>query len=64
MCGVAGIARFRSSDDSSLRDVMVNVLEHRGPDEQGAFDSVEEGVALGMTRLSIIDLDGRPPADV
>ena len=58
MCGIAGISRFRSADDSALRDVMVKVLEHRGPDQQGAYDAAEEGVALGMTRLSIIDLAG------
>jgi asparagine synthase (glutamine-hydrolysing) len=58
MCGIAGIARFKSADDSSLRDVMVKVLEHRGPDEHGVYGSVDEGLSLGMTRLSIIDLAG------
>ena len=58
MCGIAGIARFQSADDSSLRDVMVKILEHRGPDERGVYGSVEEGLVLGMTRLSIIDVAG------
>jgi len=33
---------------------MGGVIRHRGPDDEGVF--VDEGVALGMRRLSIIDL--------
>jgi len=33
---------------------MCEVIRHRGPDDEGVW--VEEGVALGMRRLSIIDL--------
>jgi asparagine synthase (glutamine-hydrolysing) len=33
---------------------MCEVIRHRGPDDEGVF--VDEGVALGMRRLSIIDL--------
>ena len=33
---------------------MCDVIRHRGPDDEGVW--VEEGVALGMRRLSIIDL--------
>jgi asparagine synthase (glutamine-hydrolysing) len=35
---------------------MVGALRHRGPDGQGVH--LEEGIALGHTRLSIIDLAG------
>ena len=35
---------------------MVETLRHRGPDEEGI--EVSEGVALGMRRLSIIDIEG------
>jgi asparagine synthase (glutamine-hydrolysing) len=39
---------------------MCDVIEHRGPDDEGYF--VREDVALGMRRLSIIDLaTGRQP---
>jgi len=54
MCGIAGILSHQA--DSSLRqhiDQMVNSLIHRGPDSQGRF--VDGPVALGHTRLSIID---------
>ena len=33
---------------------MCDVIRHRGPDDEGVW--VDEGVALGMRRLSIIDL--------
>ena len=37
-------------------DAMVETLYHRGPDEKGC--RLKEGVAMGMRRLSIIDLAG------
>jgi asparagine synthase (glutamine-hydrolysing) len=37
-------------------DRMCRIISHRGPDDQGTW--VEGGVALGMRRLSIIDLAG------
>jgi asparagine synthase (glutamine-hydrolysing) len=35
---------------------MVDTLRHRGPDANGVWTDAEAGVALGHTRLSIIDL--------
>ena len=35
---------------------MATVMTHRGPDGHGAF--VDDGIALGHRRLSIIDVDG------
>jgi asparagine synthase (glutamine-hydrolysing) len=37
---------------------MCDVIVHRGPDEAGYLDRPEDGVGLGMRRLSIIDLAG------
>src|SRR2546428_1321749 len=58
MCGIAGfINTERSRDDAEqLIDRMCQIIRHRGPDDQGTW--VGEGVALGMRRLSIIDLAG------
>lgn len=58
MCGIAGfIDRNRSRDDAKqLVDSMCRVIRHRGPDEQGVW--LGDGAALGMRRLSIIDLSG------
>jgi len=63
MCGITGfIDQWSTSDvcDADSRaatlDSMCRVIRHRGPDDQGVM--VEPGVALGMRRLSIIDLAG------
>jgi asparagine synthase (glutamine-hydrolysing) len=53
MCGIVGIVSKQGR--GSIRD-MTDALAHRGPDGVGYFES--EGVALGQTRLSIIDLAG------
>src|SRR5712691_344370 len=59
MCGIAGYAGRNPPDDAVLRR-MCDALRHRGPDEDGYLTG--EGVALGMRRLSIIDLTtGRQP---
>ena len=60
MCGIAGFIdreRRGASDAAGRRallDRMCRVIRHRGPDDQGA--TVGERAALGMRRLSIIDL--------
>ena len=58
MCGIAGfIEREKDapvSEREILLDRMCRIITHRGPDEQGA--TVEGRAALGMRRLSIIDL--------
>src|ERR1700733_14025329 len=59
MCGICGIAgRDRSApalEEARLR-AMTDAIVHRGPDECGT--QIEPGVALGMRRLSIIDVAG------
>jgi asparagine synthase (glutamine-hydrolysing) len=58
MCGIAGIVGGATAP--ATLDAMLAALDHRGPDDRGAH--VGDGVALGMTRLSIIDLvTGRQP---
>ena len=58
MCGIAGFIDVERSRDNAeqLIDSMCRVIRHRGPDDQGVW--VGDGVALGMRRLSIIDLAG------
>ncbi|HEU5002998.1 MAG TPA: asparagine synthase (glutamine-hydrolyzing) [Actinomycetota bacterium] len=55
MCGIAGYAGAQVPDRARLK-AMCDVIAHRGPDEEGYF--VGDRVALGMRRLSIIDLAG------
>ena len=57
MCGIAGVIS-RRSDDLALIDRMTDTLEHRGPDDRGTATFEQHGVALGMRRLSIIDVAG------
>ncbi len=55
MCGIAGIINFKNSPvDPSLIRSMTTAMAHRGPDADKFF--VENEVALGHRRLSIIDL--------
>src|SRR5438309_7475157 len=61
MCGIAGFFVNGGSVDGrpTLRR-MTDSLRHRGPDDEGFY--VDESVALGVRRLSIIDLEtGRKP---
>ncbi len=57
MCGIAGVAAL-GNEPVSLQQVqrMCDAIMHRGPDDAGYF--VDAGVAIGMRRLSIIDLHG------
>jgi asparagine synthase (glutamine-hydrolysing) len=59
MCGIAGFAgRHHSPDIAGEVRAMCDVIVHRGPDEAGYLTREEHGLALGMRRLSIIDLGG------
>jgi len=56
MCGIAGLAYFnkdRRADPGVLKS-MADVIQHRGPDDEGFF--IEQNVGLAFRRLSIIDL--------
>ena len=55
MCGIVGFAASGQLRAERLPLAMA-ALQHRGPDGHG--ESVEGQVALGHTRLSIIDLEG------
>jgi asparagine synthase (glutamine-hydrolysing) len=54
MCGIAGYwTRGEKADAARLR-AMCGSIRHRGPDDEGAH--LDGGCAIGMRRLSIIDL--------
>ncbi len=53
MCGFTGFTNF-IKDDGTVLEKMMNRIVHRGPDSAGKF--IDEDVALGFRRLSIIDL--------
>ena len=55
MCGIAGFyLRNQAAQISDIR-AMCDAIVHRGPDDEGVH--VEGGCAIGMRRLSIIDLN-------
>ncbi len=54
MCGIAGFTHRKGPSDPQRIESAVNTLVHRGPDQQGVFQS--SFVSLGTARLKIIDL--------
>ena len=56
MCGIVGFVKKEGSIDRSILERMNAAIIHRGPDDDGFY--VDHNAALGMRRLSIIDLAG------
>ncbi|MEO7986435.1 MAG: asparagine synthase (glutamine-hydrolyzing), partial [Gemmatimonadales bacterium] len=58
MCGIAGVVPLNGGmpADGMQLGAMCATLIHRGPDDEGC--DIRDGVALGMRRLSIIDVAG------
>jgi asparagine synthase (glutamine-hydrolysing) len=56
MCGICGVYENNRSKfvDPYILKRMLRIIEHRGPDAEGAY--FDKGFAMGMRRLSIIDL--------
>ncbi len=57
MCGISGWINLKSRvapQDRAVLHAMCERMKHRGPDSEGLW--LEKDVALGMRRLSIIDL--------
>ncbi len=67
MCGITGFWNPSRTSEREVRaalDPMLDVLDHRGPDERGSRLYVDQGLAMGHTRLSIIGLDcGHQPIE-
>jgi len=60
MCGIAGIIDPTHSTAPHVLAAMLDAIRLRGPDEEGQH--IEPGVAMGMRRLSVIDLStGQQP---
>lgn len=58
MCGICGIYEYKSGDEvqPGILEDMLQSIFHRGPDEDGTL--IDGNLAIGMRRLSIIDLSG------
>ena len=55
MCGIVGFIDKEKNKNDIIKK-MADLIVHRGPDSDGYY--VDDDVALGFRRLSIIDLDG------
>ncbi|HEX4601155.1 MAG TPA: asparagine synthase (glutamine-hydrolyzing) [Gemmatimonadales bacterium] len=53
MCGICGVV---GAVDPGVLERMTDTMVHRGPDDRGLF--CDEGIGLGVRRLSIIDVGG------
>ncbi len=60
MCGIAGVlsANINQNTSSTIQH-MTAALNHRGPNGNGTFINQTQHIALGHTRLSIIDLSNQ-----
>jgi asparagine synthase (glutamine-hydrolysing) len=60
MCGICGVVQLggpsRPVVDQHVLERMTDQLRHRGPDDCGYYAA--PGVALGVRRLSIVDVEG------
>src|SRR5437773_12328677 len=60
MCGICGIIQIggepRRVAAPGVLDRMTDAMTHRGPNDRGTYEA--PGVALGVRRLSIIDVEG------
>ena len=55
MCGIAGIINNSDKRVEEIIHKMTDAIAYRGPDDSGYL--IDDNVALGHRRLSIIDLD-------
>jgi asparagine synthase (glutamine-hydrolysing) len=60
VCGICGAVQLRGRPGRVLTDEtldrMTDAMTHRGPNDRGTYSS--DGVALGVRRLSIVDVAG------
>lgn len=55
MCGICGFLGFQNESREAILEQMMNKIIHRGPDSDGKY--INDDVAFGFRRLSIIDLE-------
>lgn len=55
MCGICGFTGAQQSDMPIVKK-MCDIMAHRGPDGEGQY--IDDGIAFGHRRLSLIDLAG------
>lgn len=63
MCGIVGWADKNEHPPKEIVQKMCDILTHRGPDDNGLYESSDHKIILGHRRLSFLDLTsaGRQP---
>lgn len=63
MCGISGMWSCGSLAPTPAVEAMTSALHHRGPDSRDVWSGADGAIALGHTRLAIVDLSeqGRQP---
>jgi asparagine synthase (glutamine-hydrolysing) len=60
MCGICGVVQVGGEPHELVSpeqlDAMTDIMTHRGPNDRGTYST--SGIALGVRRLSIVDVDG------
>lgn len=60
MCGICGVVQLDGVPGAvigaEVLEAMTDVMTHRGPTDRGLYEA--PGVALGMRRLAILDIEG------
>src|SRR5690348_630242 len=58
MCGISGFYsnQYSAEEMNNVIKKMTDVIQHRGPDDEGAWVDPKMGIALGFRRLAILDL--------
>lgn len=58
MCGVSGFLLSSQFSNAALQSLQSKIaaIKHRGPDDSGTWFDEKQGIALGHTRLAIVDL--------
>lgn len=58
MCGIIAFDDPTVLDKEDTIEAMMEMIRHRGPNLEGGGHYINDEVALGFCRLSIIDLGG------
>mgnify|MGYP006082327797 CR=1 FL=1 len=59
MCGILGIVGRGFEQNNNWIKSNISKISHRGPDDEGIWNSNDQFVCFGHTRLSIIDLSSK-----
>jgi len=59
MCGILGIVGKEFAQNNNWIKENITKISHRGPDDRGIWNSSDQLVCFGHTRLSILDLSSK-----